>query len=131
MNSLVQRQGAIDTHEPSIALINEALSVFLCLERLVLKEEIVDFLNNFIGVGVSAGGQDSRAKVLGNLRVFWCWRWRRRAAVGLWRGRVSMNGDSFGTPLGHGESVNDLESNGNCDRALVQNLETMDSEIWR
>jgi len=131
MNSLVQRQGAIDTHEPSIALINEALSVFLCLEGPVLKEEIVDFLNNFISVGVSAGGQDSRAKVLGYLRVFWCWRWRRRAAVGLWRGRVSMDADSFWTPLGHGESVNDLESNGNCDRALVQNLETMDSEIWR
>jgi hypothetical protein len=72
MNSLVQRQGAIDTHEPSIALINKALSVFLCLERLVLKEEIVDFLNNFISVRVSAGGQDSRAKVLRNLRVFWC-----------------------------------------------------------
>jgi hypothetical protein len=42
-----------------------------------------------------------------------------------------MDSDSFGTPLGHGESVNDLENNGNCDRALVQNLETIDSEIWR
>jgi hypothetical protein len=83
MHSLVQRQGTIDTHEPSIALINEALSVLLCLEGPVLKEEVVDLLNNFISVGVFAGGQDGRAKVLGNLRVFWCWRWRGRAAVGL------------------------------------------------